>query len=159
MMGLRSQTPKERYDSSLKGKATKKNWKDENREKVRKWKREWANSPNGRVSAKNWYKKSPRAMFPLYEKSANKRGLEFKISLDDFIRKIKEPCVYCGNPPPEESTRNGLDRINNNAGYIVENLVACCFNCNQMKGKRSVEDFLEHIRKIVKFQEEVNGTS
>jgi deferrochelatase/peroxidase EfeB len=44
---------------------------------------------------------------------------------------------------------NGLDRVDNNRGYVFSNVVSCCFKCNQMKGKLSVQEFLNHIIKVV----------
>ena len=151
-------TTQQRYAQSTKGKESKRAWKDKNKDKVNEWKRKWATSENGKASARQWYKKSPRAMFKLYSKSAIQRNLEFNIDITDFIRIIQKPCTYCGNIPPKDSGRNGLDRVENDKGYFIDNIVPCCITCNQMKGKMSVNDFVEHIKKIADFQKgEINA--
>jgi len=43
---------------------------------------------------------------------------------------------------------NGIDRINNERGYLKENCVAACFKCNKMKSDYTQEEFLDHIKKI-----------
>jgi hypothetical protein len=44
---------------------------------------------------------------------------------------------------------NGIDRKNNSLGYVSNNCVPCCSECNLMKRKMSVNQFLEHMRKIL----------
>lgn len=145
-------TAQERYAKSEKGKATKKVWRAKNRDKIRKWKREWATSPNGREVARQWYKKSPAAMFALYLRSAERRGLAFELDRAEFLRVIACPCAYCGAMPPADTKRNGLDRVDNSAGYTPQNIVPCCYPCNQMKGTRTSQAFLDHVASIMRFQ-------
>jgi 5-methylcytosine-specific restriction endonuclease McrA len=47
---------------------------------------------------------------------------------------------------------NGIDRENNNLGYVIENCVPCCRHCNEMKMDRDTINFLEHVKKINNFQ-------
>ena len=54
------------------------------------------------------------------------------------------PCFYCDKPL--EFT--GLDRANNNLGYIPGNVVACCRLCNRMKFRSTQEDFLKRIGRL-----------
>jgi hypothetical protein len=116
---------------------------------IKKRDRSWESSENGKASARRWYAKSPHAMYSLYKKSSKKRGLEFSVEKQDFIQMLSQPCRYCGAEASENpSNRNGLDRVDNEIGYAVTNLVPCCFRCNQMKGKLCVEAFLSHIERI-----------
>ena len=114
---------------------------------LRERKRVWAISPNGRKSQRNYRAKSPKALRYLYIASANRRGLQFNVPEEVFATLINKDCVYCGHPALEK--RNGIDRMDNAKGYIMGNIVSCCFKCNQMKGKLTVEEFLEHIRSIL----------
>ena len=63
-----------------------------------------------------------------------------------------EPSNVCGNAPMQRMngtyTYNGIDRIDNSRGYVVGNVVPCCWTCNEMKGTRSVEDFLAQCARI-----------
>lgn len=42
----------------------------------------------------------------------------------------------------------GVDRINNDKGYTIDNVVTCCGDCNYMKRAMSVEAFLCRVKKI-----------
>lgn len=63
-------------------------------------------------------------------------------------------CFYCNDPPSlitegsnrrnkehARYVRNGLDRIDNNTGYLLSNLVTCCKNCNYAKKDLSQDVF------------------
>lgn len=99
------------------------------------------------------------------KKGALTRDLIFLISLDDFKKLIVENCFYCGSEPCVSNTskrynktkneikHNGIDRVDNNIGYILDNCVACCKTCNFMKKDHSTFDFLNHIKKIYVYNE------
>lgn len=104
--------------------------------------------PNG-VSAK-------RQLIYGYRRGARKRNIEFTIKDEDFFTLVLLPCGYCGCPPSTTSgqkfsstfTHNGLDRIDNEKGYILDNVVPCCPKCNMMKNSLSRNTFIEHIKNI-----------
>lgn len=82
-------------------------------------------------------------------RSEMKSKLVFDISYELFVDLIHDNCFYCGQSANEK--RNGVDRIDNTLGYSKENVVPCCFKCNQLKGKLSVNEFLSHIVKILEY--------
>lgn len=64
------------------------------------------------------------------------------------------PCFYCNRTgvnlhrdKNREHTGvyayNGLDRIDNNIGYIKSNVVPCCGPCNLMRRSHSSENFIK----------------
>jgi len=59
-------------------------------------------------------------------------GQAWDISFDLFLALLLEPCHYCGGFLNE--TGCGLDRKNNGFGYISDNVVPCCKQCNRVKG-------------------------
>lgn len=138
-----------RYEASMKGKETKKAWRKRNRTKIRHWKLRWSTSPSGKESARRYWRKSPRGMWTLYKKVAAKKGLSFAISYDNFAKLIFKPCSYCGVVPIAPN-RNGLDRVDNTKGYYNRNVVPCCHPCNQMKGKLTVQEFLNRCKLVVR---------
>lgn len=79
-----------------------------------------------------------------------------KITPSDYKRLIAQACVYCGSPPMTMTTYaagpnflyNGVDRIDNARGYVLENLAPCCRLCNQFKSKLGVDEFLKHVARI-----------
>ena len=91
-----------------------------------------------------------------YVESANKREYEFTLTLDEFTLLIQSSCYYCGIEPKRDVSIkrtgkflvNGIDRVDNTLGYLNENCVSCCTQCNTAKGTLSHEEFLEWIKKV-----------
>lgn len=91
------------------------------------------------------------ATFKRYQQSAANRGYEFNISRNQFKHVINSKCYFCGSDPIEYSdglVRNGVDRLDNEKGYLHDNIIACCKICNAMKKDHTYKDFIEHIDKI-----------
>jgi hypothetical protein len=95
-----------------------------------------------------------------YKNKAKKRGLQFNIGSEDFFKLITSNCEYCGTTPLNvkvDSRKNsnnnsflynGIDRINNNVGYVLDNCVSCCFVCNQAKHTLNVDFFKSWVKRI-----------
>lgn len=88
-------------------------------------------------------------------KSHKKENKEVIISFEDFLEIIHNPsCHYCNVPLIYEeysrywgqtnSRAHQLDRKNNDLGYLKENLVPCCWECNRLKSDRfTYEEFIQ----------------
>ena len=92
-----------------------------------------------------------------YKKRAREWGRDFSLSKDEFRELIVKNCNYCLQPPSTLASRsnrsttflyNGLDRIDTNKGYSLDNVVTCCFQCNMMKSDYTTEEFLNKVRLI-----------
>ena len=70
------------------------------------------------------------------------KGFGFELTEQHFINIDTLICEYCG----EQAT--GYDRVNSKLGYLLNNIVPCCWICNMMKSSKNVKDFLKHIEKI-----------
>ena len=71
-------------------------------------------------------------------KSRAKRcNLPLEISFEEFVELHKQFCHYCKKPL--DPTGFGLDRLDNNAGYVLSNVVSCCKRCNYIKSGRLTE--------------------
>jgi hypothetical protein len=81
-----------------------------------------------------------------YLRGANKRNIQFELTIEEFGNIVSLACYYCATFKENESI--GIDRVDSNAGYIVGNVVPCCEECNIMKQDLSLEKFKEHITKI-----------
>lgn len=81
-----------------------------------------------------------------YVKGAKKRGIDFTISKTNFNELIILPCFYCNYTVSGEV--NGIDRIDNNKGYIEDNVVSCCQTCNTLKGSQHPQEFIDKINAI-----------
>lgn len=91
------------------------------------------------------YRHSPEGLYHIYGRSAKKRNHAFDISFEDFMSFWQFPCSYCG----DSIETIGLDRIDSSQGYILGNLIPCCYDCNEMKNNRSQNEFYDRIKKIV----------
>lgn len=87
---------------------------------------------------------------------AKKRGLNFSIIFEDFINLTQQECFYCGKVPMQivkpkyardPYIYNGLDRLYNNKGYDLDNVVACCKTCNRAKWDMNKDKFIEWIKR------------
>lgn len=100
----------------------------------------------------------------VYKTNAKKRNLDFELSAEKFRKLTSERCTYCGDPPKLQFNRppsnnpfngsysyNGIDRVDNDVGYIEANCVPCCETCNRAKLEMSTETFLTWISKVYKF--------
>lgn len=104
-----------------------------------------------------------RFLLRQYKSEAKKRGLEFLITDVEAHRIFTSDCFYCGAPParvvvhPEYNGRfmaSGIDRVDNNKGYIPGNCVPCCGTCNLAKREMTVDEFLGWARRLANFQAE-----
>lgn len=92
-----------------------------------------------------------------YKNGAKQRGLEFSINKTDFSILTKQNCFYCGIPPSQimkspfgdEYVYNGIDRLDNSVGYVLDNCVPCCKTCNYAKGKMSYSEFMLWIKRLI----------
>lgn len=105
---------------------------------------------NGKSAKNNAYR--------TYKGNAERRGILFTLTVEEFMIIASLPCYYCGNPPSnvrksgskkgEDFTYQGIDRENNSQGYTRSNSVPCCITCNKAKGVMSHTEFLDIITRI-----------
>lgn len=89
------------------------------------------------------YFDSIHGRFKRYQYDSQRYSRRFNLTFEQFSEIVVRPCEYCGS---EKSL--GVDRVDSSIGYEIENCVPCCRICNVMKNSLSVEDFLDHIKKI-----------
>ena len=99
---------------------------------------------------------------------------------DTFKKLVKSKCHYCGVEYSKEVKDmsygtikggrlisdeilkvNGIDRIDSNIGYTVENSVSCCKTCNFAKNVMSQDDFYSWIKRVYEYnfkQEDLKTT-
>lgn len=99
-----------------------------------------------------------RACFSLYRANARRKNLQFDLNIDEFKEITSKNCYYCNIKPSNRNQRhkyiyyyNGIDRVDNNKGYIKNNIVPCCTQCNTKKGAIT----LDIINKILEFLKNV----
>lgn len=120
-----------------------KKWQKENREHIKKFlknknelvrqqarDRRKANPEKFKIK-----ETAPARRFSSGRKTAKSRGHSWELTLDQWKEKIlNKQCWYCDGALPEYG--HGLDRRDNAQGYTYENVVACCQECNRIKGHK-----------------------
>ena len=71
--------------------------------------------------------------YTMSKRAAKRRGIEFLLSLSEYEAVVSQPCIYCNNKLHKVTSGIGLDRLDNNKGYIANNVASCCEICNKIK--------------------------
>lgn len=100
-------------------------------------------------------------MYTKYVYHAKVRNYEWKLTPEQFEEIVTKNCTYCQAPPREykrakrkgkgagfRAICNGIDRINNQLGYTLDNCTACCPTCNRMKGTMDIIEFARQIKRM-----------
>lgn len=93
-----------------------------------------------------------------YKARCKTKKITFNLTLSQFDQIVRQSCYYCGAAPAVRNKEkryqdykcNGLDRVDNDKGYIAGNVVACCPTCNQLKSNMSVSEFYTMVNSIYK---------
>lgn len=92
-----------------------------------------------------------------YKRHAKTRGINFPLSRDEVSLLIRKPCHYCGaiagnlkrtKDCPSGFPHNGIDRVNSDRDYSLDNVVPCCGGCNRAKGTKSADDFISWAKRV-----------
>ena len=110
-----------------------------------------------------------RYIFKRIKQDARSMARVFDITLEWFVEECHKPCHYCGRanynkqdipsktgfPLLQGFRYNGLDRIDNDIGYVEENCVSCCIVCNRAKNSMPYEDFIEWVNDMIQYRSKV----
>jgi len=82
------------------------------------------------------YAAKPSTRYYKSKRQAISRGKNWELSLEDFCKLLEMPCDYCHNQlGSKDGYSSCLDRIDNNGGYTIDNVVPCCYICNSMRNE------------------------
>lgn len=76
-----------------------------------------------------------------YKSRAKAKNVSFELTKEMFNEIIDCDCYLCGKPN-SDTNKNGIDRYDNEQGYTEDNSATCCSDCNLMKNKFSMEQFV-----------------
>lgn len=102
-----------------------------------------------------------RAIIHRTKRNAAERGYEFALPQEMVRSLMAGTCHYCGAPPSNLNrhpdlngsfTYSGIDRVDNEQGYVPGNVVSCCKHCNISKRDRSTKEFLDWIAAVHSYQ-------
>ncbi len=110
------------------------------------------------------YEANLRQIYLHMSRGAKRRGFSWEINIDCFALLIKMDCFYCGSSPSNKYKRqymneehyyayNGLDRMNAQKGYMLDNIVPCCKVCNRAKSDMGFKEFIYWINKLTHHQD------
>lgn len=90
-----------------------------------------------------------------HAKHASKRkNKEWVLTFEEYSLLINKPCYYCGTSLTQ-FCGIGLDRIDNELGYLISNVLPCCGPCNYVRADRfTVEETKVMIDALLKFRKE-----
>lgn len=91
------------------------------------------------------YRATSKGRFNEYVQHAKKRKIQFFLSFEAACNLFFKECFYCGGKNPL-----GIDRKNNDLGYVSENCVSCCSDCNYAKHTKSSTEFVELCMRVIK---------
>jgi hypothetical protein len=82
-----------------------------------------------------------------YKHRAHERQIDFMIAKQEFESLTASSCYLCGKKN-SNSHKNGIDRYDNNLGYLIENCRTCCGECNYMKREYTYNDVFDKFKMI-----------
>ena len=103
-----------------------------------------------------------------YRRRCRLKNREFALGYSEFKALVTSPCFYCGQDPTAraynsrngkgrkkrvEHSANGIDRLDSAVGYVLDNCVSCCMQCNLSKLDFTVDEWLDHVRRLYSHQE------
>jgi len=97
------------------------------------------------------------SVWRVYRKHALDKGLEFTLTKEEFRSIAIQPCYYCGDEPKQvyspglyngDFAFTGVDRMNNDKGYTMDNCVPCCTICNLRKSDCDPIEFLKWAERV-----------
>ena len=125
---------------------------NKNAENVKQWRE---NNPEKVADSNKSRLENIKIHYSNYIRCAGDKNLDFEISQEEFNTLVKEPCHYCNII--QERGFNGVDRLDSNIGYVINNCVSCCKTCNYMKCSLSADVFLKRIEHILTYNNKING--
>lgn len=108
----------------------------------------WNKSAKGK-HAVSCYQKTTKARYNFSKHRAKKQNKEFTLTLEQYEQLLNTPCHYDGVSLLGESGV-GLDRIDNNKGYTLENVLPCCGTCNKIRGATLTVHEMIEVAKLLK---------
>lgn len=104
---------------------------------------------------------SLRKLFRRYTNNAKHTNRSFSLNRDEFRALTSSPCHYCGAAPAQvvyghhtngPYVYNGLDRVDNSKGYLRDNVVPACPQCQFAKRDQPLRYFLDWAKRLAQFQ-------
>jgi len=93
-----------------------------------------------------WFVHKNKPRIDKYKKRANKQGVPFELTKEDFDILTNGNCTYCKRIP---TTWFGVDRVIPTEGYVLTNVVSCCYDCNIDKLEDDIDTMISRNERII----------
>jgi hypothetical protein len=100
-----------------------------------------------------------RKLFYIYKRNAKLQSREWSLTEEQFRTLTSSPCYYTGRLPANVYKHwtttyvyNGVDRVDNNKGYTIENCLPCCHDVNFAKGRMLHSDFIQLCKEVTQYK-------
>lgn len=102
------------------------------------------NPPYFRSECKRCHNYKPARSFSLYKEKAQREGIIFNINLDDLDAFWNKDCFYCST----KVKKIRIELLKKSKGYVNNNIVSCCRECQKFRGDLDHNEFIDLCRKI-----------
>jgi hypothetical protein len=85
-----------------------------------------------------------------YKRRADLKQIEFSLTKEDYLLITANDCYICGKPNTTSHV-NGVDRYDNNIGYVPVNCRSCCGDCNYTKRGYSYDELFDKFNLIYQY--------
>jgi len=134
----RMQNKQYRAENAENRKMQQKQYYAENAEKLKRKNKQYCRTINGKYST--------------LISTAKKRCLHVSLSKQEYeLLTTNQNCHYCEEKLPEAG--HGLDRIDSEQGYTIDNVVPCCTTCNMILRDMPKPEAYTHMRQMLQIYE------
>ena len=81
--------------------------------------------------------------------NSTRKGKEWNLTEEEYTNLVNQNCKYCGMKNDTEAGV-GLDRLDNSKGYLKDNVVSCCIDCNYVRGNRFSPEEMKLIGEVIR---------
>lgn len=97
--------------------------------------------------------KGPERCYKLLAHQALRRGIPWTLTPEQCTELTRKNCLLCGDSPAHKLRGikyyyNYLDRIDHALPFTLENTIPACLDCIRIRGKATLEDFLDKVTKL-----------
>lgn len=94
-----------------------------------------------------------REIYLVHKAGAKKKRIRFSLSENEVSKLVQAPCHHCGLEP-DTMKINGVDLIDPPKGYVLENCMSCCNQCNHAKGNWSLKEFEMWLARVLIYKKQ-----
>lgn len=98
------------------------------------------------LEQKKIYNKTLKSRYLRLRTGAKRRGIDVSLSFEEYATLTSLLCYYCDGELPKVG--HGLDRVNSDLGYTLDNVRPCCSVCNTAKSSLTEAEFFGWVVRV-----------